>query len=455
MNRREPSFEPVEELRELGLVPCVTVALRCRCAERRVKVKKVTILQLGDVHYPESKRDSGADNDGFTPDQVGTITGPRLKSVLERVVSLSKLGALTVLSGDLTDRGNIEGYRQAVQFLSGPLGIADSPANFVAVPGNHDINKFDIQIDETDHFAKFLPITKIWDEEVAAGVFQPDRVRTVTATAESISVPVIALNTCVLCWEYRSIPEDWKVSARQILTPEVDPEKLEEILEGIGRLQVDSPSVHDDHLTELERIVGDTIPACVVVGHHALLPQARPRLEINGEPVNAGKLRYALLRVPTPVIYLHGHLHDDPIECLSNEPEGHFLLTIGAPHLQDGFNEIELHLSSEGTFLGVEVIEHRFTGTRLEAKQRRQVKFPVISNERRDLLKELSRLVAVGETASVQDLRVQIGRRDDIHPRVDLSDESVESLLREADWLGLLSIDTKGDGPLAKWRIAS
>ena len=54
----------------------------------------------------------------------------------------------------------------------------------------------------------------------------------------------------------------------------------------------------------------------VIVAHHNLLPQRLPRLAPYTELVNGGALRASLGELGKPVLYLHGHIHEDPIEIL-------------------------------------------------------------------------------------------------------------------------------------------
>ena len=46
---------------------------------------KIRICQLGDVHYPDHSGDLGADNDGFSDDQVRAVTSSRLKQVVVKM----------------------------------------------------------------------------------------------------------------------------------------------------------------------------------------------------------------------------------------------------------------------------------------------------------------------------------------------------------------------------------
>ncbi len=408
---------------------------------------------MGDVHYPSATSDIGADSDGIPDANVRTITSPRLKTVMEKIAELKSRDSVLVLSGDLTDRGNLDGYRQAVERLNQVLRFVEQPERLIAVPGNHDIRRDLVKPGEDDLFRKFTEIKDIWTANVQ-DVFSPSDLRVIELAPAKRRLPAVSLNTCILCWEYRNIPGYWHSRAVEALSEILEEDAADEMAAQLRLLQVDSPSIFKPHLDELERLIGEDLLACIVVGHHALLPQARPRLNINGEPLNAGLARHALLRGKTPVVYLHGHLHDDPIECLSNPAEGHYLLCIGAPELSDGFNEITLYSSSEDTFLGVDIAEYRFRAEHLELRNRRRLKFPQLGRERVESLKRLARLVDVGSTVTVQELRVAISNSG-LHSVFDMSDEAIRDAIVEADWLDLLNVDEKGAGDLAEWRISA
>jgi hypothetical protein len=177
-------------------------------------------------------------------------------------------------------------------------------------------------------------------------------------------------------------------------------------------------------------------------------------MQINGEPTNAGRLRTELLRVETPVVYLHGHLHDDPVECVSNPAEGHFLASIGAPKLKDGFNVVDVLISSEACFLGLEVQEYRFNQEHLELTRSRRIRFPRLTDTRLTTLRKLTRLVEVGETVNAQEIRIRAVKTD-LAAALDLSDDSIATALIESDWAGLLTVDEKGGAELNEWRIGA
>ena len=109
----------------------------------------------------------------------------------------------------------------------------------------------------------------------------------------------------------------------------------------------------------------------VLVGHHNLLPQKIPRISPYGEMLNAGFVRSQMLGLDRPIVYLHGHIHQDPVEVVSDPrlPDSKLVL-ISAPEIKDGFNEIVFYISEHDDLVGIRLIPHRAKsedGTLVEA----------------------------------------------------------------------------------------
>jgi hypothetical protein len=77
--------------------------------------------------------------------------------------------------------------------------------------------------------------------------------------------------------------------------------------------------------------------------------------------VNSGALRAALEELERPVVYLHGHIHQDPVEIL-RVPNGMPLVSISAPEISSGFNMIELVFTRDGIPASCRIVKWRFDG---------------------------------------------------------------------------------------------
>jgi hypothetical protein len=74
-----------------------------------------------------------------------------------------------------------------------------------------------------------------------------------------------------------------------------------------------------------------------------------------GEVLNAGFARQALLSTKANILYLHGHIHDDPLEIVRlPDLDGGQLVSVSAPEIWKGFNKISLFFGEEeNPFLAV------------------------------------------------------------------------------------------------------
>ena len=157
----------------------------------------------------------------------------------------------------------------------------------------------------------------------------------------------------------------------------IDPDKPEfdQLLSDLKLLRIDAPAVNIQQLDDLESELndGDGTGCTVVLAHHAFLPQHRPRTQINSEPVNAGDIRDRLISAKGGTVYLHGHLHTDPVEVLVHTQIDSAVISIGAPELHEGFNLVDLVFDESRRFLGVELYEYRRADLRITCAGPRKI----------------------------------------------------------------------------------
>lgn len=116
---------------------------------------------------------------------------------------------------------------------------------------------------------------------------------------------------------------------------------------------------------DIERVCGelgvlDEAVMAVVLSHHNILPQALLRVQIYTEAMNAGMVRSRLSTLRRPVLYCHGHIHDNPAEVVQQVPASVArLICISAPELSRGFNVLALDYGHRGYPLGCRLFQHQ------------------------------------------------------------------------------------------------
>ena len=135
--------------------------------------KKVTILQIGDIHYPDQvERTANIDvkSDPFGAKNVLAPRGNLFQDAVRMLVSeAQKEIEAIVFVGDLTTGGDIQGFETIAKMLANdilPLFFkkAEFSNHVIIVPGNHDVDwptcldKHELPDDFTDKFKPFADI---------------------------------------------------------------------------------------------------------------------------------------------------------------------------------------------------------------------------------------------------------------------------------------------------------
>jgi hypothetical protein len=331
----------------------------------------MSFIHLGDIHYPESK-DSFAGLDikdkGMAEGILHRVAPHPLKNVMKEVRRILEAKKITgiLLSGDLTTHAKMDDYRACIEYLRGCLTGIDlwSVDGLHVVPGNHDVDRSKVPPpSETDDetsplaMAKFDSIKQAW-VDVGLPILAVEDVRIHPVTEESCQVLVFSVNSCLGCGEYRRYPAPIRMALATLLSAE---EKESGISRDSIAEQLDSPAFDDAHLAEIvEQMaeLGPLVPA-IVLGHHAILPQATPRIALYTEVMNGGVARYRLTECPSPIVYCHGHIHESPVEVVSHpDKQSRPLILVSAPQLSAGFNLINFYFTDAGMVLGCEVIRY-------------------------------------------------------------------------------------------------
>ncbi|MCC4296628.1 metallophosphoesterase family protein [Aurantimonas coralicida] len=328
---------------------------------------RLRILQIGDVHLP-----SGINAQPFV--DVKDVTFPSgltsiiatspLKRVFKRVFKFLESGQVDALlfMGDLTDYGNLDAYTACCRYIASALQIGNGrrfahiPVGFV--PGNHDIDRTLARRPGTT--TKFTPLVAALN---AVGlpdlpILQP-KVMDVGISGQMAKV--FLLNSCWGCGDEARIPERFRAPIASAIDSVIAGASGDAAIKDYYDRQLDTPALSENSIAKLMQGVHEApsniLP--IIVAHHNLLPQRLPRLAPYTELVNGGALRASLGELGRPVLYLHGHIHEDPIEIIRS-PGGPPVISISAPKLSDGFNVIDLIYSPQSLPLACHVIPVRF-----------------------------------------------------------------------------------------------
>lgn len=326
---------------------------------------RLRVLQVGDVHYPSASKANRSvdDKDAKFPSVLkSSVSALPLKAVVKRIhaeLSSGRIDALLFM-GDLTDQGNLVGFETCAAYLMDALELgpgaqfANVPTGFV--PGNHDIDrKLAISQGIT---GKFAPLAAAM-AKVGASRFPTSEPISFAVNRDAAAATVHLLNSCWGCGEPENIPEEFRVAIKAA---------IDQVITGDPRAaatyydrQLDTPAFDADTIATVAGAVaeGPATALPILVAHHNLLPQRTPRLAPYTELVNSGALRAALIESNRPCLYLHGHIHEDPVEIVSVSQAAP-LVIVSAPEASQGFNIIEIIFMQSGLPLGCEIIPFRF-----------------------------------------------------------------------------------------------
>lgn len=419
-------------------------------------MKTSKLLLIGDIHFPEVKSAlQGADyKDKAYPQTLAELTIPnRLSNVAREVAHLhdaDKSIAGLLLCGDLTSRGELDGYKECVAYLNKVLQVSTdgvwSNNQVHVVPGNHDVDR-KLCDPNNSIFDKFIPLTKAWQGPQARSL-TVQAVRETSVGEVDFGYAIFSLNSCVGCGEKRYLPEQVREELGALLKKELDADTAKGF--ALVGEQLDTPAfVADDMTTLVERIQDiDSRRLAIVLAHHNILPQAEPRIDLYTDAINSGLVRSRLLHCPHPVVYCHGHLHTDTIEVITTPGSDAPLISIAVPRFTDGFDVLETHFGNRGLPLGCTIHRHRVQNDggiiKVELKARR---IPVCTREYEKYADEqltlILRHIPYGKYLRIQDI-VQPIRSD---RGKAIRSKAIASYLLEAEWLGILSIQNRIDEP--------
>lgn len=419
-------------------------------------MRAVTLLQLGDLHYDQT--DAGPEVDvqdpGISAAVVAAAAPSRLRAVMQKLQRICAADPPKMLAvcGDLSSRGDLSVYAECVAYLDLNLELAAgrfwTAEGIHAVPGNHDVDRSLVDPSGADLFGKFRPLEEAWRNQ-GIDILRCGSLRHTRVAHAGCEIRAFSVNSCVGCGENRAA--DFTASLRAELQARADSgdtDAGDALWEGL-----DTPMIHESHLTSLAAEIGalpvEAMP--VVIGHHNVLPQAMPRIKVYTEMLNGGAARARLASQDRWVLYLHGHIHDDPIEVISKRhPGGGNLLAISAPLISHGFNLVRLEFGESGRPLGCVVTRYRYEpggDVRAQPDVRIPVRQPL--DLPHPLVERVLEALPAGKSARFPDLLSALAATTS--GQVPTTEELADAL-QEAEWADRVQISERAD-EASRWLV--
>lgn len=367
---------------------------------------KIKVIQVGDIHLPTAareRRNVDQKDQTFSVELRNIISAVPTKVVFKQLYRLLEVHDIDALlfMGDFTDVGSVENYERSSAFLANALQIGRGRTHknlpVGIVPGNHDINR-DLA-KQPGLGTKFEPLNDCLSNH-GLPTLPVERTLTMPIRRDAALLDVNLMNSCWGCGASEYIPAEFREGIGRAIETAIQDGGPGPLRAYYDR-QFDTPAFSNESIEDLIRRARELEPNALllVAAHHNLLPQRLTRLAPYTELVNSGALRSSILDTHRPVVYLHGHIHEDPIEILMT-PGGERLVCISAPAAAAGFNVIDFLFTRTGLPLACHVVPWRFDGSGiLHAGKRLSVS--LIGRRRRSHSNSLSQvyshLLSVGE----------------------------------------------------------
>ncbi|MEL4304376.1 metallophosphoesterase [Methanococcoides sp. LMO-2] len=341
-------------------------------------MKDIILMHIGDIHFKNIIKMDMPINIVDTQESLNVIdrnihvSRNKYEIISESLLAEIQNSTVAILiSGDLTTNGEVESYNDCLDFLKSRIDseFLDSECfqKLFLVPGNHDIDRK--KIDDNDYIPKFEPMIDALQTKNFPDVPCDDIMVEKICEEDSFSkLLVISVNSCIGCGENKYFPPE----IRDHLTPLLTDYEV-----------MDTPLIANDHIDKMIEAImenNDFLP--LILTHHNLLPLKRTNyVTIHADLINSGILREKLLMLNKPILYLHGHIHDDPIEIIqSPNYEKSKIICISAPLLfpiekirgspKFGFNKIRI-ISGNSSPIGCEIISYRLINNKVEKISKR------------------------------------------------------------------------------------
>ncbi len=361
-------------------------------------MKTTRILQIGDIHLPEwaaSEIDVDEKDSEFSDEIIQDLKHSRLSEVLKGINKTANSGTIDAvfLMGDLTSYGKKEYIAPAMKIMDTLLQDAGSvprPKIFV-VPGNHDVSRDDAkEFGTLGKFAHFREAAENldWASPPVEGACTFDLF---AAGSSTEPLTTILVNSSIGSQSLHLLAPEIEKSIVESEGGSRQPVVIlsESIINGGSEApdfggartsgqslseqryrHLDTPYVSKEAMSNVIQTSSAASSGTVLMcAHHNLLPQRIPRISPYAEMLNAGFFRSALLDTNKNYVYLHGHIHDDPIEVIERPSErfgnirSNAIITISAPPIWQGYNEVALFHDQSGDVFLIRVTLYRLNAS--------------------------------------------------------------------------------------------
>lgn len=402
-------------------------------------MKTLSLLQIGDIHYPKYKNEQTVDiKFGGAEGIENSVGGRKLAIVLKEIDTQVRSKSIEniLFMGDFTDKGSCEEFKNCLKTLCCSLGT--NLHKCISVPGNHDLTSYVDDFERhKDLYVKFNEFEEINNEHELQGfkIFY-DSFKHHDHLEKNYNTSITTINTALGCNEITFV-EKFKS-----LIDSLGRDKIRELIGEDFHRHFDCPFVDRNVFDDIKQKSNDGLMS-IIIAHHNLLPQRIPRFALFPEIINSGSTRDVFASIPQPVIYLHGHTHDEFIDIINHADNYRNIgvIAISAPLMSEGFNKISIVFSDKNTPLSIAVEQIRFDGAELKSKQNRNFIFYPD--------KEIFNFLSQKENEILNRIRSE---NDGL--RYDLF-KGEEDCINNLECVGLVKVDKKVAGSRESWSVSS
>lgn len=392
-------------------------------------------IVLGDIHYPVTKKISMLDNkraDEKTNAVPSNIDKSALALIVGKIIACCDQRKIDfiIFVGDYTSAGDEEDFAHCLEYFSKALKITGVP--LVGVPGNHDVKRPEDFSGNKEKFSPFIKLAN--DHEIEINFTDTPLIKSFSPDINSF---LYLVNSCLGCqeiWKSSKLAsadgawESFLHRAKMMFSPK-DTDGADYNDSDIYE-RFDAPYISNkcsDMLQEHVRAKNVSLP--IVIAHHNLFPQRQPRIALFPEMLNAGYIRDLLLELESPVLYIHGHIHDDPIQVVVDPIRNDKiqLVSISAPQIDAGFLEISSGFSDEGNPVATTLRNYKLHNFKFEYQNHI---FKYIAN------KDVRGAVLSQKCSDLLDKFDDIGR----HKYLDLETEFGEEIIEFLECIGEVNV---------------
>lgn len=339
------------------------------------------------------------------------------------------------MSGDLSTFGKIDGYKECLDFIKDcvPSIYFGSKDKLFLAPGNHDVDRR--RVSEESLLPKFDPILDALREKQFPLIPISQNIISEIKTSYG-NLIIILINSCLGCGEKRYYP-DLAEFVPKIFESNKDYENI------------DTPIFQIEDIKSMIDFIKSRDKSClpIILTHHNLLTMRKLRFAMYTELINSGYLRDQLLSLERPVLYLHGHIHDNPVEIIqSPNSKNSKIICISAPSLLPlkdvgdnklGFNKVRIIFNQNQKPLGCEIDQFEYENGRtiLSKKRIRFLNSPYTKSQATN--RELELLNLIKEKGIDYLFRYKTFYEEKFNEEIDMNE--LHNLVDELDWLGFIN----------------